>query len=55
MPHSRFVVELYLRHIEDLSARLTQVFPDRFQDARATLDENIAWMKKAFAAQYRAE
>ena len=55
MPHSRFVVELYLRHVEDLSARLKRLFPDQFADARSTLDQNVAWMKTAFATRYRAE
>jgi hypothetical protein len=54
-PHSRFVSALYLRHVEDLSMRLTRLFPNHFEDARITLDTNLDSMKKAFTARYGAE
>ena len=51
-PHSRFIVGLYVRHLEGLSARLSQTFPDQFRAAKKTLDADLVWMKEAFATQY---
>lgn len=51
-PHSRYIVEGYIQRMENLSARLGKAFPDRYQDARKTLDADVAWMKEAFAGKY---
>jgi hypothetical protein len=55
-PHSRYIVEFYIRHMEDLSARMKQAFPDgRFEDGRKMLDNDVTWMKAAFAQRYSPE
>jgi len=54
-PHSRYIVADYIRRMEELSRRLERAFPDRFGDARKTLDSDVAWMKAAFAGKYGGE
>jgi hypothetical protein len=52
-PHSRFLVELYVGHIENLLDRLNRVFPDRYGPEKKILDQNVAWMKLALEAKHR--
>lgn len=52
-PHSRFMVELYVRHIENLLERLNRVFPDRYGPEKKILKQNIAWMRPALDARYK--
>jgi len=51
-PHSRYMALLYLNHVQDVSSRLGRCFPDRFQDARKTVDQNLEHMRKAFQQRY---
>ncbi len=53
-PHSRFLVELYIRHIEGLLERLNGVFPGRYGPEKRIMDQNIAWMRQALDARYKA-
>jgi hyaluronoglucosaminidase len=38
--------EAYLRDIESLSQRFNEAFPQQFDDAKATLEEDLAWLKR---------
>lgn len=51
-PHSRYIVDVYIRRMEELSARLGRAFPEQCRDARKTLEADVAWMKEAFASKY---
>jgi hypothetical protein len=51
-PHSRYLADLYLRHIEDVIARMQRLFPDRFLTARKTIEGNLATMQSAYRATY---
>jgi hypothetical protein len=51
-PHSRYLADLYLRHVEDVAGRLATAFPDRFAAARKTLDKTLGRMRQAFEKQY---
>jgi len=48
MPHSGYVAGLYVRHAEDVLARLTKAFPDRFADARETLASDVRYMRQSY-------
>ncbi|HOW72545.1 MAG TPA: beta-N-acetylglucosaminidase domain-containing protein [Phycisphaerae bacterium] len=50
--HSRFAAQGFIRQVEGLSARMKRAFPDRFEDARRTVDADVDWMKRAFAGKY---
>lgn len=52
VPHSRYIAAAYLRHAEDVAARLDAAFPDRFKDAVKLLRTNIETMKTSYATQY---
>jgi hypothetical protein len=51
-PHSRFVAELYLKHVEDVAARLENAFPGRFAPAGVTLDKTLARMRELWRTTY---
>jgi hypothetical protein len=51
-PHSRFLADLFLRHVEDVAGRLDRAFPATFQDAGKTLAGDIARLKTAYRAHY---
>ena len=53
MPHSRFVVGSYIHYLEKLSARLSRSFPGQFEPAKKTLADDITWMKRSLAAEYK--
>jgi hypothetical protein len=48
-PHSRFIVEMYVHHIESLLGRLGRAFPDKYQPEKKILKENIDWMHGTLA------
>jgi len=45
-PDSQAAAAAYVRRMEELSARLGQVFPDRFRDAQKILAGDVAWLKE---------
>ncbi|GAF72622.1 unnamed protein product, partial [marine sediment metagenome] len=51
-PHSRVVVEAYIRSLEDLRARFEGAFPARFAAEKKTLSDDLAKMRAAFAGKY---
>ena len=51
-PHSRYIARPYLRHVEDVAARMAQAFPDRFQAAQKTLRGAIEAMKTTYSETY---
>jgi len=51
-PHARYIGELYIRHLEDLQARLEQAFPDRYAATRRTLGDDIAYLRRGLADKY---
>jgi len=51
-PHSRFVAEAFLGHLEGLAARFERAFPRQFGPAKKTLRDDLAWLRQAYAAKY---
>jgi hypothetical protein len=51
-PHSHYLAVLYLRHVDDVSARLDAAFPNRFSAAKDTLNKNIDQMRAAFRVKF---
>jgi hypothetical protein len=51
-PHSRQAAIAYIEYLQQLSARLKQQFPDRYQPEKQTLDNDIQQLKRKFAAKY---
>jgi len=51
-PHSRLLAGAYLRHVQDVSARLERAFPDRFKDARETINGDVSKLRATFARKY---
>jgi len=51
-PHSRFLADLYLRHVASVAGRLKRNFPDRFADARRTLEGNLAQLHAIYRDTY---
>lgn len=52
-PHSRFVVDALLGHLEGLAARFERAFPRQFGPAKKTLGDDLAWVRQAYAAKYQ--
>ena len=52
MPHSRQAALAYIEHLQQLSDRLKQQYPDRYQPEKQTLDNDIQSLKKKFTAKY---
>lgn len=53
VPHSRYLGEMAIAYFGDLSARMKEAFPDVFADARKTVEDDVAWMKKELQARYK--
>ena len=51
-PHSRYLADLYIKHVEDVAARMKTSFPGVFQDAVKTMAGNIEAMKSAYRDHY---
>lgn len=51
-PHMRAAARAYIEYLERLARRLRDAFPDRFAAACATLEDDIALLKRKFAEQY---
>jgi hypothetical protein len=51
-PHARQAAGAYVEHVERLSARLKETFPDCYQAEKKTIDDDIAWLKRNYAAKY---
>jgi len=54
-PHSRWLAEVYLQHVEDVAARLRRHFAGRFTDATKTAEGNLAVMRQAYRDTYGTE
>lgn len=52
IPHSAFMADLYLSHLEGLAARMNRAFPTRFRDALATLEADMRWVRSALEARH---
>jgi hypothetical protein len=52
VPQSHFVVQAYIRSLEDLSARIAKAFPKSFAAERKTLDDDIAYARKMAKERY---
>jgi len=52
-PHSRYLADIYLRHVQDVADRLDKAFPDQYKDAVKTMRDNITVMKKSCTTRYR--
>lgn len=46
IPHGRFVRTLYLEHAKDVAERMRTLFPERFLEARKTLEADVAKMRE---------
>jgi hypothetical protein len=51
-PHSRYIADIYLQHLEQLLARMNSALPNQFGPEKATLAGDIAWMKSAISDKY---
>jgi hypothetical protein len=51
-PHSRYLADLYLAHVEAVTTRLQTAFPDRFGPAVATLRQTTGKMRTMRQAAY---
>lgn len=51
-PHTRYMADIYLRHVQDVARRLKQAFPDRFRDAGLTLAKDIERLQAAYREKY---
>ena len=51
-PFSRQAALAYIEHLQRLSDSLKQQFPEQYEPARETLDNDIQLLKKKFAAKY---
>ncbi len=55
IPHSRYLADLYLQHVEDVAARVKSSFSNLFQDAVKTVEGNIETMEAAYRDHYGSE
>jgi hypothetical protein len=51
-PHSRYLADMYLRHVSDVAERMERVFGTRFGPARRTVLDDIQKMKAAYTGKY---
>jgi hyaluronoglucosaminidase len=51
MPHSRYIVEAVIHHLEDLVARMDKVFPTRYQAEKQTVKNDIEFMKNIISKE----
>ena len=51
-PYSRQAAMAYIEHLQKLSDRLKQQFPDHYQPEKQTLDNDIQSLKNKFAVKY---
>ena len=52
IPHSRYLAEVYLRHVEHVVQRFDGAFPGRFDAAKKTLGKTLDDMRSRYAAHY---
>lgn len=52
MPHSRYLLEADVLHLEDVLARMDTVFPNRYKPEKTTLRNDIKFAKGILAAKY---
>jgi len=51
-PHSRYIVENYVRHLSNIATRMERAFPNVYRSARKTLNDDIGWMNRKLANKY---
>lgn len=51
-PHSRYIVEAFIRHLEDLSASMNKSFPKRYTAEKKTLSDDITLLRKMEKERY---
>jgi len=51
-PHSRFLADLYLAHVEEVCAGLRTLFPDSLRPAAVTLEQTLVRMREMRQAAY---
>jgi len=51
-PHSRYLADLYLRHVANVAGRLRRNFPDRFADAEKTVRGNLEQLHGIYRERY---
>lgn len=54
-PHPAFNLRAYIQQAEELLTRLNGEFPGRFEGAKKTLADDVAWLKQVFAEKYGEE
>jgi hypothetical protein len=52
MPHARQAAEGYIEHLERLSSRLKEAFPDSYRAEKKTLDDDLQLLRQKFSARY---
>jgi hypothetical protein len=51
-PHSRQAAIAFIKHMESLSERLKNEFPDSYQPEKQTLEDDIEFLKRSFTAKF---
>ena len=54
-PHSRYLADLYLRHVATVADRLSRAFPGRFGPAGRTIRADLGKIKARYAGKYGAK
>ncbi len=55
MAQSHVLAIVYVRHVEDVLGRMKKEFGTRYQDATATLERDLAFLKKEYQKRYAGE
>jgi len=55
VPHSHQAAQAYIGFVEQLMARLKEVFPDSYAATKKTIEDDIAWMKLRYAEKYTGQ
>jgi hypothetical protein len=55
LPYSRLAATGYIDQLQQLSERLKQQFPERYQPEKQTLDNDIVQLKKKLATKYQEQ
>jgi hypothetical protein len=53
-PHSRYLAEADVRHLEDVLARMNKAFPNRYKAEKTTLGNDVKFAKDSLVAKYGA-
>ena len=52
-PHSHYLADICLRHVQDVADRLDKAFSGQYKDVVKAVRDNITVMKKSYTTRYR--